>query len=393
MKMTKKLAALATCAVMTATSMVGISASAVDDYDNYDNQITENDLTTMLSDNGFKSCANVLLKDSSTFGIDENIFEAVVGVPFHVPFVDSSANIITDYSSVIYPIICDDNIVAMISASKNEGNFYFSVSAGFSDELNMALSNANEIALICDDFGNIYSVENDGTTDVVYFEDESSIQSYSFEFNNVDDFNNVVSTEYLSTETTNLTSWYNGSRAVTTRKISNYPCVKQSGANCWAYAILSIGRYKLGSWLPIEQVYTGFSISNGETYVLDSGATLTESYNTMVWLFNNYSNGYSPVKTTDKISANQIVKNIQQDLPIYIKGTRTAADGSTVGHAVALMGYERDGSTLTGIYVMNPQQGQIEYNPYSHPNCYFSNSSKTAKYLWNGTITLNGTLS
>lgn len=390
MKITKRIAAMAACAVMAATSMVNMSASA-DDYDSIANKITEADLTTMLSDDGFKSCANVLLKNSSTFEIDENMFEAVVGVPFNVASVDSNADISVDYSSVIYPVICDNNIVALINASKNDGYFYFSVSKGFSNELNAALSDANEIALISDDFGNIYSVESDGTTDVVYFDDESSIQNYSFEFNNVDDFNNVVSTESLSNETTNLTNWYNGARAVTSRQLSNYPCVTQRGSNCWAYAILSIGRYKLGSWLPIEQVYTGFSISNGETYVLDSGATLTESYNTIVWLFNTYSNGYSPVKTTNKISANQIVKNIQQDLPIYITGTKTT--DSTIGHAVALMGYERDGSTLTGIYVMNPQNGAVAYNPYGNPNCYFSNSSNTAKYLWDGTVTLNGTLS
>lgn len=392
MKFTKKLATIAACACMAATSVVSMGASAID-YNNPTNEITESDLTSILADKDFGNCANVLLKNSSSLGIEENMFEAVVGVPFNVASIDSNENINVDYSTVTYPIIYDDNVVALITASKHNDDYNFSVSSGFSDELSTLISETDEIALVSDDFGNIYSVENDGTTELMYYDDESTIQNYSFDFNDVDDFNNVISKEYLSSETTNLTNWYNGARAALSRQLPNYPCATQIGSNCWAYAIASMIRYKTNGSVPIEQVYTAFSISNGETYVLNSGATLTESYNTIVWLFSHYTSGYSPVKTNAKISANQIVKNIQQDLPIYIAGTRTAADGSTVGHAVALMGYERDGSTLTGIYVMNPQNGAIAYNTYSNPNCYFSNSSGTAQYLWNGTVTLNGTLS
>lgn len=380
---------MAACAVMAASAMTSTIAANADYVRNTTDEITSSDMSAIFNKDGFKSCANVLLNNSETLGIDESMFEAVVGTPFNIASVDSDMNVSVDNSVLLYPVICDSDIVAIISASKNDGDFNFSVSKSFADELDSVLSTTSEIALINDDFGNVYSVDDHGTTEVVFSEDNSTIQEYTFSFDDVDDFNNVLSDLHITDESKELTDWYNGTRAVTTRKLSGYPSVTQIGANCWAYTILSMYRYKVGN-TSIEQVYTDFSIANGETYVLNSGATLTESYNTINRMFGR--SGYTPEKTTSKISATQIVRNIQQDLPIYIKGTRTASDGTTVGHAVALMGYERDGNTLTGFYVMNPQAGNIEYNTYNSTNCYFRNSSNTARYLWNGTVTLNGTL-
>ena len=373
MRFTKKILTMATCAVMAASSMVGMSASAV---------TPANNLSEITNDEGFKSCANVLLNNSSTLGIEENMFNAVVGKPFSVASIDANMNISYGNSNIIYPIICNDDIVAMITARECNGEYNFSVSDGFSDGLNDALSNSTELALASDMYGNIYSITNNNSINVIYSAAEENIINCSFEFDAINDFNNVVSEEYLSSQSKSLIDWYDRTRAVTTNILSDYPSLSQGGANCWAYVLLSMAKYKISSNYTIERVYNAHHAVNGT----DAGATLSEMYNTAVYMFTDYS----PQKTTSKLSATQITRNISQGLPVCIKGSKVT--GSGAAHAVALIGYELNGSTMTGYYVMNPQEGNTEYNTYSSSTCYFNNSSGTVQYEWNGTITLNGTL-
>lgn len=393
-KFTKRLMTSALTATMAISMIGGLNVSAIDCKGTATS--TQNtDVVDILNDNGFRNCANAIINNSELMGIDGDMYNAVIGESYSIATVHSDMSVESNNDNIFFPVISEDNIVGIISATKINGDYHFSASEGIADELNAKMAESTKFALVTDESGNVYTVETDGTIDVLAVEDETNVEDYALSFDDVDDYNNVISDTIFSTDGEKLTNWYSGSRAVTTNILSDYPCIKQSGNTCWAYTILSMTRYKFGNTVSIGDVFGAFIVANGNPDT-ENGATLDEAYNTIdylfTYIFKDDNENYSPVKTSSKISAQQIVNNITQDLPIYIRGKRTATDGSTVGHAVALVGYERDGSSLTGIYVMNAQDGAIAYNEYSNPNCYFESGTGAYKYLWNGTVTLKGTL-
>ncbi len=319
------------------------------------------------------------------------MFEAYIGNPYSIARVDEEMNL-EKSNSVFYPVISNNNIAALIVAHKNEDVISFSCGAYYAESLNANMPIHEDFVLLLDEYGSIYSISKNNETTVV-FENEMTID-ITLSFSEVSDYTVVVSDESLRENNGKLVNWYNPSRLVREVKLADYPCFVQTGNTCWANAIYSMANYKLGI-TPREQVFAAFQIANG--YGPDSnGASTSEAYNTIVYLFNRYAPGqYSPVRTGAQLSSEQISKNINADLPVYIRGSRT--DGGTTGHAVALMGYELDTNYLipgnvSGIYVMNSQAGAIEYNPYSPTNCYFYSSSGDIQYIWNDSITLMGTL-
>lgn len=388
----KKIFVLAVCAVMVVPAYTDTVKNANAANSSSDTKSTDS-VVEYINDKKFMECVEIVSKNHSIFGIDDNMIDASIGKPFYVAEMSAKDKVCLNTSSTFIPIVNHNKIVSMIIAHGKDGNNSYTISKSFSDELTKALSNKENIALISDEFGNIMSVSENNITNIICMGDETFCTDIDDEYNliydNVDDFNNVVNSsiyEDTCLKLQDLTG--NSDRITATRTITNllpnYPCCTQGGANCWAFAVLSMAKYKITSSYQIEMVYAKHTTANGA----NAPYTLSTIYNTIVEIFSDYS----PEKKNSKITNVQIAKNIQQDYPIFIKGTRTKDDGTVVAHAVVLMGYEKTGNNLSGYYVMNPQNGTIQYETYSHPDCYFHHSNGLITYRWNGTVTLNGTL-
>lgn len=165
--------------------------------------------------------------------------------------------------------------------------------------------------------------------------------------------------------------------------LDNYPCRVQTGNNCWAYTIYTMGLYKGKSLAMPEQVMGYFRNANGYSYD-GNGATAVESYNVIKYIFNDHS----PKLSYSQLSNNEIIAQYSCDYPVFIGGTSNTTGTS---HAVALVGYTSDDAAnkVLRIQVMNPQSGKIEQNFYDPGGeTYIHSSDYNNHYLWNCSIRL-----
>lgn len=393
-KFTRKLMASAMTATMAMSMIGGLSASAVDNP-SFTTSTPNIETAEILKDDGFRNCANAIINNSELMGIDGDMYNAVIGESYSIATVHSDMSVESNNDNIFFPVISEDNIVGIISATKINGDYHFSASEGIADELNAKMAESTKFALVTDESGNVYTVETDGTTEVLAVENETTVEDYTLSFDEVDDYNNVISDTIFSSDTKRLTNWYNSAtESAYIKELKNYPCLTQVGDTCWAYVILSMARYKLDSTITIGDVYGAYVVTNGKIDT-EHGATLTEAYNTIdyifTYLFKDDNSDYSPEKKTSQISGSQIMNNIRDDLPVFIYGTNID-DPDDYDHAVALMGYERTNGLVTGVYIMNTQNGKISCIDYDSKKTYFNGNDGTL-YQWSGTITLNGTLS
>ena len=164
------------------------------------------------------------------------------------------------------------------------------------------------------------------------------------------------------------------------KKIPNYPTYSQTSHECWAYTILSMANSIYGGY-NIGNIINAFEVSNSTTYDWN-GASFSESYNTIQYIFTNYY-----PSTHNCLTSNEIKLEINSNYPVYIRGNRVGGSG---GHAVALMGYKAISASddVSLIYYMNSATNQIMYNGYIEG---FSNTFKTSddqQYYWQNSITL-----
>ncbi|MDE5937012.1 MAG: hypothetical protein K2G83_06380 [Ruminococcus sp.] len=165
-------------------------------------------------------------------------------------------------------------------------------------------------------------------------------------------------------------------------KLPNYSVYKQSGDNCWAYAILSMENYIYGGY-SINDVYDAFYYATGNQYKLNDGANVNEALKVMKYIFS----GYSPAKC-GVLTANEIRMEIDSNFPVYIRGGDINSAG---GHAVALMGYRDGGSDgVSMIYYMNSATGKVMYTGYAENsvNTFYTNNSQV--YEWENSIIIAG---
>lgn len=346
----------------------------------YADEASEQVIASILQDDGFDSCVNALLNTSADMSITGNLFEAYIGSPFNIYRIDSDMNISYDADTYYFPVICNNDVCAFISASVLEDDFALSCGLYFADDLDTSDGSVG-YSLIADEEGNIYSISSCGTISTIcnYYNvidfANTPIETSTLEFE--------LSDSYINTKTNELTDWYNGARTYVTTQLPNYPTRDQgTSSNCWAHVICSMGYYK-GVISVFEQVYGAFYAIYG--YTPSGGITRTEAYNVIVYLFEDYS----PVKRESKLSAEQIRHYIDSDLPVYISGHRVDSTGTTRRHAVALMGYRANDGIVDGFYYMNSQNATIIFSAYNSSECTFRNLSGSLVYTWDCSISLS----
>lgn len=165
--------------------------------------------------------------------------------------------------------------------------------------------------------------------------------------------------------------------------LDNYPCLVQTGNNCWAYTIYTMGLYQGKNLAMVEQVI-GIHVQVNKVSYHGEGATVSQCYNVIKYIFDDYS----PILEHNQLTNNEIIAQYSCDYPVFIGGTSNTTGTS---HAVALVGYTSDDAAnkVLRIQVMNPQSGKIEQNFYDpEGETYIHRSDYNDHYLWNCSIRL-----
>lgn len=138
---------------------------------------------------------------------------------------------------------------------------------------------------------------------------------------------------------------------------------------------MSIGIYS------INDIINAFNASNFGNYNWD-GATDSQAYNTIEYIFTNYY-----PSSHNCLTSNEIKLEINSNYPVFICGDRVGASGA---HAVALMGYKAISASadVSLIYYMNSATNQIMYNGYVEGISNTFKTSDNQKYYWQKSITL-----
>lgn len=179
----------------------------------------------------------------------------------------------------------------------------------------------------------------------------------------------------------------NVNAAFVKHQLPNYPCYVQNASNCWLYSIYSMVQYKGKNYACVEQLIGDHVKANKTSYNPNSGATIDEAYNLIVYVFSECS----PIKHDGPLSQNEIIAQYSCNMPAYVAGERYDGSGQRYGHAVALVGYKKSTSdnNVYGIYYMNPQNGEVEFYAYAEGLVHkFSNNRSQVVYEWYNTITL-----
>lgn len=378
----KRLLTALTSLILTSVSILPIPSNAETIATRTD-VFSAAELASLCYEDGFTDCIDVLQSNSEHMDISGDLSSAYIGTPFFINYIDDKYSVTENKNNAYFPVVADNDVCAFIIATKNNNAISYSCGKYFADTFDET-GVTGDFALLFDKNENLYLVdENQKISVIIEYYDPLEItpdvlKDDSLSVTSIDDAMTMIRKtpfESASPKSINIIMNY---------QLSGYPSCVQSGANCWAYAILSMAKYKLGSSYTIGQVYSAYYTGNGSSYVYNSGATLTQAYNTIVALFS----GYSPVKySSGVLPSGVIASTIGNDLPSYIRGTSSAGNG----HAVALMGYRMDSDyhisgNVCGIYTMNPQNGAVNYNSYSPNGCSFSGTSTT--YSWNGSVTL-----
>lgn len=380
---TRKILAALTSLIMASMCLTPFASYAEDSAENESAAFSSEEIQSICEDDEFNDCFNVLKNNSDMMGISGDMTSAYIGTPFFMNYIDSDYVLTENQNNLYFPVITADDVCAFIIATQNNGNISYSCGKFFADVFDET-GIIGDISLIFDRNENVYVIdESKNAVVIAEYYDAIDITEEMLENSDLAT-TSICKTMIPSCDVSAIDSPSPASaNIIMDYQLDGYRSYVQSGANCWAYAILSMANYKMGTSM-IEQVYGAYYQGNGSSYVYNNGATLTQAYNTIVSLFS----GYSPVlHSSGVLSGSDIASTIADDLPSYIRGTSSAGNG----HAVALMGYRMDSSYLipgnvSGIFTMNPQDGAINYNSYSPYGCSFSGTSTT--YVWSGSVTL-----
>lgn len=169
-------------------------------------------------------------------------------------YIDGDYSVTENKNIAYFPVVVDNDVCAFITATKNDGFISYSCGKFFADRFDETKA-TGDFALLFDKNENLYLVDEEQNVSVIIeYYDALDITSDVLE----DESLAVTSIDDAETRTIDVSSFEAASpssvNVVMNYQLSGYPSYVQSGANCWAYAILSMANYKMGTSL-IEQVY------------------------------------------------------------------------------------------------------------------------------------------
>lgn len=166
----------------------------------------------------------------------------------------------------------------------------------------------------------------------------------------------------------------------------NFPVTYQgNNGGCWAYCVQSIYMYVYGYAPPsVDEIIRAAGLPSGATAAQMETICRVLGY----YLRTNVPYSYYTIGRYCAITEEEIIDHIHRALPfmIILKDTN-----SNVGHSVLCVGYCRDSTGITDLFLMNPARGTIAPYSFSSPQT-FSFHDGSRNYKWYNTITLSSTL-
>lgn len=286
--------------------------------------------------------------------------------------------------SFCFPVVKSRKIIGILEVSRVDNEFISSFSTSFSAEITKLLANnrnKNYILLtdgtylqafdgvICKTIYTLYetgaepvnlslTISNEflyPTVPVSY----KSISTAKYAIISASDYTILVNDGPLSYKTLNITG------------------VPQSGPTCWAATCAAIINYYKGTSL------TYLSVAQ---YIFPNNPHQGGNWTNMRNAYNHW--GLSPTQTDGKISFTNVKTNIKLGDPLHLRISGVDADGDTVRHSIALIGYE-DYSNTTGkkiIFILEPNGG-VRKSITLNSSGNFTYSLGDVNYSWSKTIT------
>lgn len=282
------------------------------------------------------------------------------GCAFQIPNSNEDEDFDFDTEIWYCPILCGDRILMLNRFFFVDGELQFNISYGYTDILNNA-QNQN-LRYFFDEHGQLQSCSRG---DALY---DALPEINPFRINSEIDYTLGDIIENIS-------------RSVVSNSINvflyPYPTRQQPNhKTCWAASIASMVAYEKPS------TYGSLTASNVCDYV---GSYDWGNWSVMMTALNHYfTSPYIPTQLNSCLTVSQMQTAIGNDDPVLVVGTPTSSSGG--GHAVAMMGYYKNGSQRA-IEYMNPNTASIEVGSWSSSSPFYFTSSNTT-YQWTSTCRL-----
>ena len=291
----------------------------------------------------------------------DDLLGSVYGEVYKIPNYNTEQGLILATDIWYCPVLNNGKMLLLNRFYFIEGELLYTVSCGYTEVFNMEESQSAKWL----------------------FDEEGSLRSClpgSFLYENIPEMDPFE----LNTEVESTIGELCGSdmRSVVSNSINvylyPYPTKQQPGQNtCWAAAIASMVAYEYPStYGNITATDVCFAVNHYTTAPWSTVMSALGYY--FVYPY------YTLTHITSYLSFNQMQNAIANDDPVYVMGL---GNNNTVAHAVALMGYYKNGNKRAMEY-MNPDTHAIEVGTLaSAPPLSFTSSNIT--YSWSETVIIH----
>jgi hypothetical protein len=369
----------------TMTAIAGVTDLSID-------ELTQNDIDKSF-DTIVVDSVQYIINVPEDFGFTiSQINDAYFGQPFRFAHLNEDCSTYYNKNIIYFPVYSGENLIAIMSLIKYQGEVFCSIGKDFSDKLMKILSSSanNRVALIAIG-NNLYAIDEDSNTysllNINYFTqlDNTAISETELmlKYEDVISTQNIISEESKSVVKTFKDLQTSGMVVPQRSEVNlpDYPIVDQkvNGVQmgiCWAATIASMARYEFpdtyGS-LTAKQVCD----AEGHDYC---GATWT----TIMSCFSRYfTSPYIPTKIDDALTNAQVQTVINNNDPAYMSSLEVGGEGC---HATALCGYNSGLFSFT-IRIMDPAYECFKTGTYSIFTGY-TYAFGDATYRWDKTVRL-----
>ncbi|MDD6081782.1 MAG: hypothetical protein PUB89_02900 [Oscillospiraceae bacterium] len=389
MKFLEKMMAFAVSVTMCLTLCCNTFAYA-DSNISANNSITTEDVV-FAETNLFPDLETNLVSTPEALGLtNENVRNIAIGEAFTiVDYVNGSVDEVSDI--LYFPVISNENIIALLTLMKYNGELSASIGRDFADELSSYLkTNKDNVALFAYN-QDIMGINSDSEIHVIFdtYEDslisskDRSLANISYneiakEYNVISDSNIYESSVAIDTvslsATTPTDKTRNSSRSY--NFLINYPIVYQGNYGiCWAATVAAMVIYEVDSITNLTATEVCDAI--GHTYTGGNVYDVLSALN--YYLPSNYLPNPSDVLSKDQIKA-----AINSDNPAYM--SCYDINNSDNRHAVSLCGYSETSNTFQ-IRIMDSAYQCFKFSTYSSTNGYLFAFGNT-QYKWDYTVNL-----
>ena len=427
-------AVIMSCCAIPASTAVAVNA----DHASYSNEITETDISLAMQ-TSIPRMLWVMENKPEYLGF-EVPDGTIIGDKFTIADVQDGV-LVDDNSIVYYPVSADDEIVAIVSLVKSEGEVTTTIGKDFSYELSDALKQSSNVTLVSVNDSNIAAVTENGSINILSTNGTMSDKSISDYIGNaiiseadaVDSYTissaEVYDTTLLTKDVINLYSnnterirkdYYLNDSDVPTEVLSRgngglsntssisihsdnmlysydpyatglgdyldeYEIVGQgSDPICWAATIASMLRWELPS------VYGGYTATD----VCDAlNHSYTAEYDNIVAgyltsFLTAYNSNYWPRYEENTYSQSGICTIINNEDPAYMSAA--GASSGSGRHATALCGYLFFSDDTFAIRIMNPGYnggvGTFQLSDRAYSSTTFRYAYNSTYYTWDRSI-------